>query len=155
MTQKISFDFSNTKALAADADVAAMKDRVIAAKKTLVEKTGDDACKDYTEVVSSNEAVTWEGGSEGKWFVVKGDAAISEHITVTGTVTAAMVQTLMGVDKPMTTTAKSPVSIKIPVAVYRRFLSGSPCSHRGTASWLLQHGRQVHPQDTGDLLLWK
>ena len=41
MTQKISFDFSNTKALAADADVAAMKDRVIAAKKTLVEKTGE------------------------------------------------------------------------------------------------------------------
>jgi len=92
-------------------------------EKELVEKTGDDACKDYTEVVSSNEAVTWEGGSEGKWFVVKGDAAISEHITVTGTVTAAMVQTLMGVDKPMTTTAKSPVSIKIPVAVYRRYFT--------------------------------
>ena len=41
MAQKISFDFSNTKALATDADVAAMKERVIAAKKTLVERTGE------------------------------------------------------------------------------------------------------------------
>ena len=40
MAQKITFDFTNTKQFANDADIAAMKDRVIAAKKTLVEKTG-------------------------------------------------------------------------------------------------------------------
>ncbi len=41
MAQKISFDFTNTKQFASDADIAAIKDRVIAAKKTLVEKTGE------------------------------------------------------------------------------------------------------------------
>ncbi len=40
-----------------------------------------------------------------------------------GTVTAAKVQTLLEVDKPMTTTAKSPVSVKIPAAVYRKYFT--------------------------------
>lgn len=41
MTQKISFNFDNTKFMASDADVQAIKSRIEAAKKTLVEKTGE------------------------------------------------------------------------------------------------------------------
>ena len=41
MAQKISFNFDNTKFMASDADVQAIKSRIEAAKKTLVEKTGE------------------------------------------------------------------------------------------------------------------
>ncbi len=41
MAQKISFNFENTKFMASDADVQAIKPRIEAAKKTLVEKTGE------------------------------------------------------------------------------------------------------------------
>ncbi len=41
MAQKISFDFSNAAFMASDEDVAAISERVIAAKKTLLEKTGE------------------------------------------------------------------------------------------------------------------
>lgn len=41
MAQKISFDFENTKFKVSDADIAAIKPRIEAAKKTLVEKTGE------------------------------------------------------------------------------------------------------------------
>ena len=40
-----------------------------------------------------------------------------------GTVTAATAQTLLGVDKPVVTTARGSVSIKLPATVYRRFFS--------------------------------
>ena len=41
MAQKISFNFENTKFMASDAEVAGIKSRIEAAKKTLVEKTGE------------------------------------------------------------------------------------------------------------------
>ncbi len=41
MAQKISFNFDNTKFKASDAEVAAIKPRIEAAKKTLVERTGE------------------------------------------------------------------------------------------------------------------
>ena len=41
MAQKISFNFDNTKFMASDADVEAMRSRVEAAKETLVNKTGE------------------------------------------------------------------------------------------------------------------
>ena len=41
MSQKITFDFENTKFMADDAAVAAIRPRIEAAKKTLVEKTGE------------------------------------------------------------------------------------------------------------------
>ncbi len=41
MAQKVSFDFSNSEFMASSADVAAMKERVVAAKKTLLDKTGE------------------------------------------------------------------------------------------------------------------
>ena len=41
MAQKISFNFDNTKFMASDAEVAGIKSRIEAAKKTLVEKTGE------------------------------------------------------------------------------------------------------------------
>ena len=41
MAQKITFNFDNTKFMASDADVQAIKSRIEAAKKTLVEKTGE------------------------------------------------------------------------------------------------------------------
>ena len=40
MTQNISFDFGNTAFKASEADIAAIKDRVVAARNTLIEKTG-------------------------------------------------------------------------------------------------------------------
>ena len=40
MAQKISFDFGNTAYKAGEADIEAIKDRVIAARNTLIEKTG-------------------------------------------------------------------------------------------------------------------
>ncbi len=40
MAQKTSFDFSNAKFMASDADITAIKDSVISARNTLVEKTG-------------------------------------------------------------------------------------------------------------------
>ena len=40
MAQTVSFDFKNAKAMATDADIAAIKDQVVAAKATLVNKTG-------------------------------------------------------------------------------------------------------------------
>ncbi len=41
MAQKISFNFDNTKFMASDADVEAMRSRVEVAKETLVNKTGE------------------------------------------------------------------------------------------------------------------
>ena len=41
MSQKIAFNFDNTKFMASDADIEAIKPRIEAAKKTLVEKTGE------------------------------------------------------------------------------------------------------------------
>ena len=41
MAQTVSFDFKNAKAMATDADIAAIKDQVVAAKATLVNKTGE------------------------------------------------------------------------------------------------------------------
>ena len=41
MSQKIRFNFDNTKFKASDADIQAIKPRIEAAKKTLVEKTGE------------------------------------------------------------------------------------------------------------------
>ena len=41
MAQKITFNFDNTKFMAADAEIEAIKPRIEAAKKTLVEKTGE------------------------------------------------------------------------------------------------------------------
>ena len=41
MAQKISFDFGNTAYKAGEADIEAIKDRVIAARNTLIEKTGE------------------------------------------------------------------------------------------------------------------
>ncbi len=41
MAQKISFNFDNTKFMASDADVEAIRSRVEAAKETLVNKTGE------------------------------------------------------------------------------------------------------------------
>ena len=41
MSQKISFNFDNTKFMVSDAEVQAIRPRIEAAKKTLVEKTGE------------------------------------------------------------------------------------------------------------------
>jgi len=41
MAQTIKFDFSNTEFMASKEEVAAMSERVVAAKKTLLEKTGE------------------------------------------------------------------------------------------------------------------
>jgi glucose-6-phosphate isomerase len=41
MAQTINFDFSNTSGMVSDADVTAMSKRVVEAKKTLLEKTGE------------------------------------------------------------------------------------------------------------------
>ena len=41
MAQTVSFDFKNAKAMATDANIAAIKDQVVAAKATLVNKTGE------------------------------------------------------------------------------------------------------------------
>ena len=48
---------------------------------TLVEKTGDDACTDYTVVTA--DTATFE---DGKWYVVSNSVTVSSRITVTGTV---------------------------------------------------------------------
>ena len=48
---------------------------------TLVEKTGDDACTDYTVVTA--DTTTFE---DGKWYVVSNSVTVSSRITVTGTV---------------------------------------------------------------------
>ena len=50
-------------------------------EKKLVEKTGDDACKEY-EVVTA-DTTTFE---DGKWYVVSNSVTVSSRITVTGTV---------------------------------------------------------------------
>ena len=47
---------------------------------TLVEKTGDDACTDYTVVTA--DTTTFE---DGKWYVVSNSVTVSNRITVTGT----------------------------------------------------------------------
>ena len=47
---------------------------------TLVEKTGDDACTDYTVVTA--DTTTFE---DGKWYVVSNSVTVSSRITVTGT----------------------------------------------------------------------
>ncbi|MDE5872660.1 MAG: glucose-6-phosphate isomerase, partial [Lachnospiraceae bacterium] len=41
MAQTIKFDFSNTEFMASKEDVAAISEKVVAAKKTLLEKTGE------------------------------------------------------------------------------------------------------------------
>ena len=48
---------------------------------TLVEKTSDDACTDYTVVTA--DTTTFE---DGKWYVVSNSVTVSSRITVTGTV---------------------------------------------------------------------
>ena len=48
---------------------------------TLVEKTGDDACTDYTVVTA--DTTTFE---DGKWYVMSNSVTVSSRITVTGTV---------------------------------------------------------------------
>jgi hypothetical protein len=48
---------------------------------TLAEKTGDDACTDYTVVTA--DTTTFE---DGKWYVVSNSVTVSSRITVTGTV---------------------------------------------------------------------
>ena len=52
--------------------------------KTMVEKTGDEACKDYTEVTGST--TTWGGPNVDTWYVVKKNVTISSRITVSGNV---------------------------------------------------------------------
>ena len=47
---------------------------------TLVEKTGDDACTDYTVVTA--DTTTFE---DGKWYVISNSVTVSNRITVTGT----------------------------------------------------------------------
>lgn len=42
MAQTVSFDFKNAKAMATDADIAAIKDQVVKVKATLVNKTGEE-----------------------------------------------------------------------------------------------------------------
>ena len=49
-------------------------------EKKLVEQTGDNACKEYTEVTAETTAF-----EDGKWYVVNADTTISSRITVTGT----------------------------------------------------------------------
>ena len=46
----------------------------------LVNKTGIDACADYTVVTSTTTSF-----ADGKWYVVNSDVTVSERITVTGT----------------------------------------------------------------------
>ena len=41
MAESISFDYSNAMFMVTEEEIAAMKDRVLEAKKTLVEKTGE------------------------------------------------------------------------------------------------------------------
>ena len=48
--------------------------------KTLVEKTGDDACKDY--ILVTNNTTVFE---DGKWYVVSNDVTIADRIIVDGT----------------------------------------------------------------------
>lgn len=71
--------------------------------------------------LSKNEQKAVLSVLEQNCIHLKADAA-KRLRAAAGTVTAAMVQTFLGVDKPMTT-AKSPVSIKIPAAVYRRYFT--------------------------------
>ncbi len=48
--------------------------------KQLVEKTGDDACADYTVVADDTTAF-----EDGKWYVVSEDVTVANRITVSGT----------------------------------------------------------------------
>ena len=48
--------------------------------KQLVEKTGDDACADYTVVADSTTAF-----EDGKWYVVSESVTVADRITVSGT----------------------------------------------------------------------
>ena len=48
--------------------------------KQLVEKTGDDACTDYTVVADDTTAF-----EDGKWYVVSEDVTAADRITVSGT----------------------------------------------------------------------
>ena len=41
MTESISFDYSNAMFMVDDSDIAAMKERVLEAKKTLLDRTGE------------------------------------------------------------------------------------------------------------------
>lgn len=41
MAENISFDYSNAMFMVDEADIAAMKERVLAAKETLLNKTGE------------------------------------------------------------------------------------------------------------------
>ena len=51
--------------------------------KELVNKTGDDACKDYTEVTNQT---AWGTADQSTWYVLKESKPISDRITVNGTV---------------------------------------------------------------------
>ena len=53
--------------------------------KTLVEKTGDDACKEYTTVTSSTPTA-WGNADTPTWYVVSETTTISDRITVNGEV---------------------------------------------------------------------
>ncbi|MBQ3300256.1 MAG: hypothetical protein IJG99_08250 [Ruminococcus sp.] len=48
--------------------------------KQLVEKTGNDACADYTVVADDTTAF-----EDGKWYVVSEDVTVADRITVSGT----------------------------------------------------------------------
>lgn len=72
--------------------------------------------------LSENEQKAVLGVLEQNCIYLKTDDA-KRLRAAAGTVTTAMVQTLLGVDKPMTTTAKRSVSIKIPVAVYQKYFT--------------------------------
>ena len=54
------------------------------AEKKLVEKKGDDACKDYALVTANDTA--WGAANATKWYVVNSDVTIASRITVTGDV---------------------------------------------------------------------
>ena len=55
------------------------------AEKKLVEKKGDDACKDYALVTANDTA--WSGTTDNPgWYVVNSDVTIASRITVTGDV---------------------------------------------------------------------
>ena len=41
MAESIKFDYSNTRFMVSDEDIAAMKERVLEAKKTLLDRSGE------------------------------------------------------------------------------------------------------------------
>ncbi len=77
---------------------------------TLVEKTSDDACTDYTVVTA--DTTTFE---DGKWYVVSNSVTVSSRITVTGTVNlilcdGATLTASKGITKVLRSTAETPLT---------------------------------------------